>query len=347
MSGFDVRGHGRRFAPEYPPRGNSDHLPMTWLALGALGAGRARQQRFADSYLKRLEPFREADAHCRRIEAFGEAMARRGVETVLEERLPALMSGWYREAYHPVIRLAYGVAFEVLEEAAAGLAYLESAGPCPRLAALADQARPGDRRTREGVLRSLTGAAGPGDAGSPFGARAARALAHPDLARAAVTLDDNLARSSREALDAFAATHDFFALHLVTGSHAFRILSHLVGPRADALLNLGLGVGYLAIGAPPFSGGPVATGTIDQAGLLALCGDDEHDIKLAWTAWDQARHNADTAYLSVARDYLEGSTRSGTRAATGTARASRTSVARSVTSTTRDVPAPRRGSVRR
>lgn len=306
MTTFDLRHHGCRYAPEYPPHGHSDHLPMTWLALGALGAGADRQRQFAERYLPRLAPFSPTDTHRHRVEVWGEAMTRRGVDTVLEERLPELMSGWYREAYHPVIRLAYGRAFGVLEEAAAGLAYLESAGPCPRLATLAARARPDDPPATDGVLGALTGAVSRPAPSLSFRDRAARAVQHPALVRAAVTRDDNLARSSREALAAFAATHDFFALHLVTGSHAFRILGDLIGPRADALLNLGLGVGYLAIGAPALTWDPVAPVAIDRAGLLASCRDDEHDIKLAWTAWDQARHLADGGYLSAAHGYLAG-----------------------------------------
>lgn len=304
MTAFDLRRHGARFAPEYPPHGHSDHLPMTWLALGALGAGADRRQRFAADYLPRLAPLPPADAHRRRVEALGEAMTRRGVDTVLEERLPELMSGWYRAAYHPAIRLAYGRAFGVVEEAAAGLAYLESNGPCPRLADLAARARPGEAAPGAGALDGLAGTVRRAGPARPFRDGASQALRHPALVRAAVTLEDNLARSSRDALAAFAASHDFFALHLVTGSHAFGLLGELIGPRADALLNLGLAVGYLAIGAPALDRSRAQSPSVDRAALLASCRDDEHDIKLAWTAWDQSRRLADPTYLVVAHDYL-------------------------------------------
>ena len=45
-----------------------------------------------------------------------------------------------------------------------------------------------------------------------------------------------LERISRSCLEVFHATHEFFALHLVTGSHAFRVCSPWVGPHAERLL---------------------------------------------------------------------------------------------------------------
>lgn len=304
MATFDLHGHGRTFAAEYPPSANSDHLPMAWLALQGLGADRVRQEAFARHYIGRLQRLDEADPQRARVDAAAEAMGRRGMTTVLEERLPAVVSGWYREAYHPLIRLAYGAAFGIIEEAAAGLAYLEASGPSPQLERLASGARYEPDLTGTDLLARLTGASPHFAPAARFDARAERLLATNAARPAAVVLDDNLRTMSESALNAFAATGDFFALHLVTGSHAFRIVSPWVGGRADAVLNLGLALGYLAIGAPAFSRAATTSPPPDQADLLAACGDDEHDIKIAYTAWDQAAHWGEPRYLAVVADYL-------------------------------------------
>jgi hypothetical protein len=114
----------------------------------------------------------------------------------------------------------------------------------------------------------------------------------------------------------FAATHNFFALHLVTGGHAFRLVAPYAGPHADALFNLGVVAGYAAVGAPPFHTAPLTgpalsdpdpttQNALTPSVLLALCRDDEHDYKLAYSAWRQAAHWHDPAYLDVARAYLK------------------------------------------
>jgi hypothetical protein len=144
------------------------------------------------------------------------------------------------------------------------------------------------------------------DAGSArsFGEHAAQHLAQPWIAEMAVVLEDNLREMSRTALDALASTHDFFALHLVTGSHAFRVLESHAGPDAAAVMNLGLLAGYLVIGAPTVRHFPTPKEATAAPDLLALCRDDEHDAKLAHTTDAQARHWNDPAYVAVAARYL-------------------------------------------
>lgn len=302
---LDLATHGRRYAPEYPPYGHSDHLPMAWLALGALGASAQRREVFARNYAARLAPWPADDDGPRRIDGYLAAIAAQGLPAVLERELPALVSGWYREAYHPLIRLAYAVAFDVPEEAAAALAYLHACGSNPRLEALAREAPLLADCSGLELLQRATGWRVGMNGADSFTARAERVLAAPDIGTRVGVVADNLAQVSRAALDAFAATHDFFALHLVTASHAFRVLYPYAGAHADAVLNLGLLAGYVCIGAPPLeraATGPA--GPADAQQLLALCADDEHDIKLAHSAWEQAAHFDDPAYLSVVAGYL-------------------------------------------
>ncbi len=309
---FDSQRHGLSYAPEYPPNGFSDHLPMAWQALNWLEAAPERRDRFAAAYLPRLTPLSEQAPERRRVGELLAEIRADGIAPVLRRRLPALISGWFREAYHPLIRLAYGVEADNATEVAAAIAYWEAAGPCQRLADLAAAAPLQPDIPGLEILNQAAGWQPPLDGTASFGARAARILEQPEMAAMSWTVSDNLAQASRAALDAFAATHDFFALHLVTGSHAFRVVRpylDLPPGTADATLNLGLLSGYVAIGAPrltPYRP-TVDHPPPDRSRLLALCREDEHDFKVAWSAVAQAEHWNDPAYLLAAERYLRAS----------------------------------------
>ena len=304
---FDLRAHGRRYEFEYPPLGNSDHLPMTWLAMTALGAPPSRREDFISTHVPRLVGWVPGHPAETRQNALLAEIEAHGIAAVLSEHLPRLISGWYRAAYHPLIRLGYGVEFEAPAEIAAGLTYLEACGPSPRLAELATGARHAKGISALELLQRAAGAdLDPGAAGA-FDPRAETVLAHRRIEDLALVVDDNLRQMSRAALAAFAATHDFFALHLVTASHAFRLLRSWAGPQADAVMNLGLLAGYCAIKAPEIPSEPPASPELppSKERLLALCRDDEHDFKVAYSAWAQAQHWQDAAYVKVVESYFE------------------------------------------
>src|SRR5262249_36316022 len=152
--------------------------------------------------------------------------------------------------FHPLIRLGYGIEFEAPVEIAAGLAYLTTVGADSQLLELSRRSPVASRgRTyfqRLQAHRRKTFARG------PFNARYEHIIKTTALQPADERLDTVLADLSRASLEIFHATHDFFALHLVTASHAFRICSRWAGDDLAGLFSLGLGIAYLAIGAPGF-----------------------------------------------------------------------------------------------
>jgi hypothetical protein len=303
---FDIHTHGRRYRPVYPPHDHSDHLPMAWLAMGGLGADDSRRAAFTAEHLPQLEALEPGSPHHHRVEHLAEEMHDRGIAAVLQDRLPGLISGWYREAYHPVIRLAYGVEFRIFGEAAAGLAYLEQAGASTRVEALAAGADLLPGTTGIELLQRAAASGIESTSAELFDERATSALEAPGAEGLAKILDNNLAQMSQAALAAFVAPHNFFALHLVTGSHAFRILYPWAGPNADAIMNLGLLAGYLAIGAPPIDAAnsqPQAP-DVGPKQLLEACRNNEHDVKLAYSCWQQAEHWKNPDYVSTAMAYL-------------------------------------------
>ena len=310
-----LESHAGRYSPFYQGF-LSDHAPMGTLALTDLGASEKSAVGWYERYTRRLEEIDRAPARYRALyDAAARDLTARPAEEVLAEQLPVLISGWARNAYHPLIRLAYGYRSGIRSEIAAGLAYLGWCGPDP---VLENMAREAGRSSGSGsAIAAFEAAAGcaPGtDLQSRFDGRLASVIGHDAFGKIKLPRQDVLRAVSRLALAVFAATHDFFALHLVTGAHAFRILYPFAGAQRDALFGLGILAGYAATGAPAFTAdAPASTPvedrigkqTLAQALSAAIPDDDDHDIKLACSCLAQTGHFADPGYAHAALDYLE------------------------------------------
>jgi len=288
----------------------SDHLPMALLAMWANGADRDALEAYAKRYRERLAPpvhhvrhppteiaraVGDAGAYGSLVAYFDREVARVGIQATLEDWLPRLVSGWVRFAFHPVIRLAYGVRFDVASEIVAGLAYLASAGPDPALEALADGARYGDEPLSAPLSRPLD---------EPFERRYNATVASGVLADRVVVVPENRRRLAELSLAVFNETHDFFALHMVTGTHALGVCADAIGLEADGLLSAGLLAAYVTVGAPKFD--PAAEprpATID----------DEHDAKLAFACAELARSLGSKAFERAAVTYGDGQRGKGER----------------------------------
>ena len=310
--------HGATFDPHYPPSDNSDHGPMAYLAMHGLGIGFDDIDAFAAAYRGRLvsipPPIESVSAsnwrnHIRRRQSyaallafFGNEIESSGWQTTAARYLPALISGWVKDAFHPLIRLGYGIEFESTSEIAAGLAYMTITGDDPMLEKIAARgASKADGRT---YIESVRPMHDPSYSRGPFNVRYQRITEgatglRPASGEAGRTLEE----ISRACLEVFRATHDFFALHLVTSSHAFRVCAPYAGPGLDALLSAGIATAYLAIGAPPFEPLPRASAVLP---IKRLCNaTDEHDVKVAYSCLAQSHAFDDPTYRWVATEYLK------------------------------------------
>jgi hypothetical protein len=306
-----ISNHHRRFSPRYQGF-LSDHGPMLALARVGLGAPAADAAAGLAAYQQRLERLSEAPpAYQDHLEAMLVALGDLGVRALLARELPGLVSGWARDAYHPLIRTAYGYAFGIDTEVAAGLAYLKLCGADPELERLARLGTvQGDSPAAFAAMSTCASRAA---TGRTFSDRLAAVIASDEFQAHVLTADagdsgsaESLRSLCRRALAVFAATHDFFALHLVTGTHAFRILHEFAGPQRDSLLALGSLAGFAAAGAPQHALLPERLPpTPGRDDWLTLAGAGEHGAKIAWTACDQDRYWHDTAYTAAARAYLE------------------------------------------
>ncbi len=312
-----LREHAKTFAPHYPPSDNSDHGPMAYLAMQGLGIDFDDIARFADGYRSRLalisppnisvsqQTWRE---HVGRRESYSALLAffereieAFGWQTTVSRYLPTLISGWVQDAFHPLIRLGYGIEFESTSEIAAGLAYMSITGDDPALARIATR-HATDLQGRAYLvwLQSMRDSK---FSRGPFNTRYQRiTTGAADLVPANGNSEEVFEDVSRGCLEVFHATHDFFALHLVTSSHAFRVCAPWAGPDLAPLFSCGIATAYLAIGAPPFN--PLT----DLAAALPVerlsYATDEHDIKLAYSCLTQSRAFHDPTYEWVATEYL-------------------------------------------
>jgi len=307
-----IQDHGARYAPHYPPVDNSDHGPMAYLAMHGLGIAYPRIESFSQTYQTRLvsapPPMRPVstdrwaahvgvrESYMALREFFIEQISKHGWQTTTAEYLPRLISGWVKDAFHPLIRLAYGIEFEAVSEIASGLAYLTIVGDDPELARIA-QRPPTNLSGRDYLIAAQTMRM-PAFARGPFNVRYQRILREAPLTAAN---DEPMDRLSRACLEVFHKTHDFFALHLVTASHAFRVCEPWAG-RAGGLFSTGIAAAYLAIGAPQFD--PLARAAAALPIERLSSARDEHDIKLAFSARSQALAYGDPTYEWAAAAYL-------------------------------------------
>jgi hypothetical protein len=299
----EITAHHRQFGPLY---GGflSDHLPMAALARIGLGDEPANVIDYIGRYQRRLSAIGDQPEYKALLDRYLAAIERDGIAATLSNHLPRLISGWVRDAYHPIIRIAYGIEFGIAQEVAAGLAYFDCGwvGADPRLAEVAASATNSGTTPETLFTRAQHWQPDLEGAGT-FSQCAQRVIDSGKFAEAALVLSDNLRGMSRVALNVFSATHNFFALHLVTASHAFRLLYDYAGPHADAIFNLGLVAGYAAVGAPEFDTLRSSPLQANQS-MLSLCAEDEHDFKLAYSATRQASFFDDPGYLEVAKAYL-------------------------------------------
>jgi Questin oxidase-like len=200
---------------------------------------------------------------------------------VLRQALPPLMQGCGGAAFHGLIRTAYAVQAQHHQELADALAHWACAwldlGAQPE----------GGQADAEAVLRQLPVVES--NAGL-IAERMAVAAADPRFQAAAARLKvgaGTLPRLSVLAAEAYAASDNFTALHLVTSAHALRVLlPYLADPLPSVALYAraflaGVCVARLSI-APdaPLLPWP-------QIVQRAIASDDDHVIKLVDSAREQ------------------------------------------------------------
>jgi hypothetical protein len=302
-----------KFHPFYGD-GLSNHLPMALIALDRLGGSPVRLNAFYSGSIPELVGFKAAAQPLHPMGAmsnpnhfssvllyFQRAIVEDGPEDVLRRWLPELIPGIAAASFHGLIRLGYAIEASSNAEVAAALALwttsftsLGSPGqlvdemPASIVKRLSksianDPVSAGlivDRMTRIASMNSLQ-----------YSQSQPRQLGLSDVADFAIS--------------AYASFDDFTLLHTMTATHAFRLIIPFIGDSelATRYLWRAIMIAALSTGQPLHDDGPKEG--IDTAGWTdivarAIESDDEHVIKLVYTACAEAGRYPNPLYQFVA-----------------------------------------------
>jgi hypothetical protein len=316
------------YDPEYGG-GLCNHLPMALTALEQMGATPGQLNDYRRTHVSWLEklperaaapnrawPFRKAD-HAGFVDLqadFRQRIARDGWEPVLRATLPELAPGISAAAFHGLIRTAMGVTSKHDGEIAAGLAYW--AAHWQRLGVVL--AAPADSTPTKDPLALLERLRN--DPRFAFDPKGAPGLIDNALLAVGNLLDFgdvihwldpacDVGDLARAAGVLYSATGDFTALHAVTGTQATAVLLPYVKEPRVLLpwLWQGLAAAYIAIGRPAIPEADAievrrAAETPAWPELLrsALAQDDEHAVKLCYSALSLGRLTGDRLFRWLA-----------------------------------------------
>lgn len=297
----------------------ANHLPMVLIALDKMGASRGQLQHAFDRSVDHLErprfefaeplPERKTIADLRnREERFPSAqiyyqrhLRQHGIAGALHRELPPLLPSIATAAFHGLIRTAYGIDAGHEQEVATGLAYWNMEY---RELPASDDRLP--------------------TAAAKIPAKIAKR--YPLISLAPGNISDHMAAVTRQkgwietpiqpeqiglqniaevALASYRGTGDFTLLHGVTGCHALRLILPFCEDPEMALRYFwsALVIAYLSTGPkdivePKHSSHCVPTWNelLDRA----CQSDDDHVIKLCYSAWREAMHYGNDCYRLAA-----------------------------------------------
>ena len=307
---------GSRYHVHYGDR-LANHLPMILIALDKLAATPAQLHHAFDRSTPDLQlrpgtPVEDiADiARCRNrddlfpsaLRYYEQQLRQFGIAKCLQQELPRLLPSIATAAFHGLIRTAYGIDARHLEEIAMGLTYWNF--DYHELASSNEQV---PLSAAEIITRV--------------------AEKFPDVPLAPGNIADHMESVTRQpewmetpiqpkllglediaqvAINAYLGSKNFTLLHGVTGCHALRLILPYCTDQELALRYFwqGLVIAYLSTG--PKTIAPVTSEAIkdiaQRQGEIrekALHSDDDHVIKLAYSALEEFHYYGDPHYLQV------------------------------------------------
>ncbi|WP_321786310.1 questin oxidase family protein [Paraburkholderia sp. J94] len=304
-------------------KGTTNHCPMALVALAEMGASPARLQAFFEmwalKYALNAPPVvtrisrREWQTHVGERAAFGalrlcflDWIADAGAAAVIKTVFSEVAFAPATQAFHAIIRLAYGVEAGHAGEIAAGLASLISSH-------LPIEIRPDERRREAEAVESFDHIAkafgGVAFTQDSITARIRAVAADPrfDIAVLApptrANLLDDLARAT---INAYWHRPDFTILHTVTVTRAVRVIFALLD---DALVSqlmpalwFALCAAYATVGEHTGTHADIVDRGIEWPDVcrLAIASDDDHVIKMTYTCLCEHRRDPSPLYLASA-----------------------------------------------
>ena len=300
---------GARFAPSY--RGAlANHRPMALLALQRMGAGNERLAAFAAAYSTRLEPapapqpwpagdawkgrFSQHEAWPAYRSLFSDWIAHESAPAMLAQVLPALMPGCAAGAFHGLIRTAYALQAAHRQELADGLAYWA----CTFMP-LGDIGV-GTYKDPVAHLRQLK-------AGTSAATliqermRDAAALGNINRVASRLAIDGHTPEQlARAAALAYAGSGSFTALHLVTATHAMRVVAAFIDDQDQAWRWYwqAFATGVVAAALKPRPAAPLLGW--EQIIEAAVAAEDDHTAKLIYSCHEEEQAYGGTDWRAAA-----------------------------------------------
>ena len=287
---------GGRFAAEYGGT-LANHRPMALLALHRLGSSDERLNAFAAAYSTQLEGaapaetwpagdawkerFSQGDAWPAYRALFAQWLAYDGAPTMLAQVLPALMPGCAAAAFHGLIRTAYALQAEHAQELADGLALWAC-----RYMPLGKMGS-GQETDPLALLRQLEAGTSPARLIQER-MRDAAASGQVNRVAARLAIDKHTPEHlARAAALAYASSGNFTALHLVTATHAMRVVAAFIDDQDAAWRWFwqAYATGVVAAALKPLPATPLLGWA--QIVKAAIAAEDDHTAKLVHSSREE------------------------------------------------------------
>ncbi|MGA9882308.1 MAG: questin oxidase family protein [Candidatus Acidiferrales bacterium] len=301
-----------------------NHAPMVLIAMYRMGANESQlrsyfskleiatdstdaQKRLAINHQSWKEYLGRFDALGSYCHFFQSEVGTLGTETALRTYVPALLGGVTAHAFHPLLRLAYGIDVSDDTEIALALAYWAATYlPGPQIPEDKPEIAPGDLLKKVASLPSLR-AIKP-DSRS-IAARIHQFYSHSDfrdtLQPIRFDAKDPLKGISLAISEAFVDNHHFTMLHGVTGCCALRfVLPHICDQRkAISEYWYSICAAYMSVAnLPGDKGRTLPESNLDWASIQnqALATGVEHTIKLTYACFREWEYYRRDSYRSLA-----------------------------------------------
>lgn len=311
-----------KFSSQY--RGElANHLPMDLVALERLGATPERLTAYRDHYVRRLEPRSQTSEieicednwqsflgqnkyHAEYLKYFKDRLDRQDFRRVLRNHVPTLFRGVGGGAFHGLIRLGYALDTQSSEEIMQALAYWSIS-----YLELKVESKGQTKEPKE-IFAELNAAFHGFKPDASNIARRMEIIAELEQFQTICSQvrigEDAYKLIAPLVLALFLQTQDFTALHAVTSTHAFRIVSRYLAEDVSIARDLfiALAAAYVSIRAPKVEGldANLQVGSWDQLAQKAIGSDDDHIPKIVFSCQQEFLANKNAAYFAAADRYV-------------------------------------------
>ena len=313
----------QKLSPKYKIgdiEGISNHLPMCLHARHMLGASIEQLERFYESYIESLE-LKNQDVlenfnwiehlgkhkfSAEYSKFFNQQILENGINNTLEHYLPILFKGVGGAAFHPLIRLSYALEMKDDSEVAEALAswcmgYLELNS------AIEDTNRFATEIITTLSLLEITD----DDISAPSVYLRMKKANGLKLFKSDVQNPKNLKVNELAdlALKVFLSEQNFTTLHMITATHALRLVLPYIRNKKEALKYYWIAFAstYISVKSPSvenlISDAPILSWK--ELSNKAIKSDDDHWCKFVYTCMEEDDVYTDNRYLIAANLYLK------------------------------------------